>query len=213
MNIRSCGPLCWLVLAGMLTACGGDGVSGRYEVQGQGLWDHFDFQDGNQVAIGVFGQTKIGEYTVMDDGRIRVIVDGSVLTLKDYGDGCLAPTAGDAAEAQRLRQWGASPEDLAQLGRYCRTSSRASSGIASAPAGRYRSRFGDSGIALNFLGDGNVDVTIIEGSHEETERTSYVLSGDQILVAVPDGPNLTLNRRAGALETTMDGITMRFDPF
>jgi hypothetical protein len=203
----------WPLLIVTLTACGGaDGVSGVYEVQGQGLWDRFDFQDGNKVAVGVLGQTKIGEYTVMDDGRIRVMLEGSVLTLKDYGDGCLAPTAGDAAEAQRLRNWGASPDDLAELGRYCRSgASRGSSQVAGAPSGRYRSTFGDNGIALDFLRDGNVDVTIIEGSHQETERTSYVMSGDQILISIPDGPNMTLNRRGGGLETTMDGITMRFE--
>jgi hypothetical protein len=190
-------------------------MGGVYEAQGNGLWDRFDFQDGSRVVVTAFGQTKTAEYVVMDDGRIRIMIDGDVVTLKDQGDGCLAPTAGDAREAQALRELGASADDLGLLGRYCRTGASRSGGgsqAAGAPSGRYRSSFGDDGIQLDFRGDGQVDVTIIEGAYQETDSTRYTMAGGQILIDVPDGPSLRLSERGGALETTMDGITMRFEP-
>ena len=201
-----------------LAACGGGDPSGMYKaVNKQSIYESLDFQDKGKVTIQAMGQTSFGDYVVTEEGRIRVIAPGGVLTLKEE-DGCLVPTPGDAREAASMQQWGASEAELAQMiGRFCPGSgggSVASSGGSSSgksPKGSYRSSFGDNGIALNFKGDGNVEVTLIEGRHEETQTTRYTLAGEQIVVQVPNGPSLTLNRRGDDLETTMEGITMRFE--
>jgi hypothetical protein len=84
-----------------------------------------------------------------------------------------------------------------------------------APSGTYESKFGPpgNGLTLNFVGDNNVDVTINEGGRAETKRTSFVTSGDSIIVKIPEGegPDLTLKRNGAALEATMQGMTMRFE--
>jgi hypothetical protein len=114
-----------------VAACGGGdggaagraagGVSGVYVPQGDSLWKKFDFQANNKVDVTNFtGETAAGEYAVMSDGRIRVMVAGEVLTLKKGSDGCLVPTVGDAQEAQQAERMGATEQDLAQLGRFCK---------------------------------------------------------------------------------------------
>ena len=106
-----------------LGACGGSGggVSGAYVPTGQSLYKKLDFQSNNKVEVTNFAdQTTNGEYSVMSDGRIRVMTGGEVLTLKKGSDGCLTPVAGDAQEAQSAQQWGTSDADLAQLGHLCK---------------------------------------------------------------------------------------------
>ena len=84
-----------------------------------------------------------------------------------------------------------------------------------APSGTYESKFGPpgNGLTLNFVGDNNVDVTVNEGGRAETKRTSFVTSGDSIIVKIPEGEgqDLTLKRNGAALEATMQGMTMRFE--
>ena len=100
-----------------LGACGGGGdVSGAYVPKGEAIWDKFDFQSNQKVAVSFMGQTQVGEYAEMEDGRVRVMLGGDVLTLKKADDGCLLVTAGDAAEAQTAQQWGVNEGDL---GRFC----------------------------------------------------------------------------------------------
>jgi len=99
----------------------GGGVSGVYVPTGDSLWKKFDFQAKNKVEVINFAdQTTEGEYAVMDDGRIRIMVSGEVLTLKEGSDGCLVATTGDAQEAQQAERMGATEEDLAQLGHFCK---------------------------------------------------------------------------------------------
>lgn len=100
-----------------LAACGGGTPSGVYVANGQAIFEKFDFQSGNKVAVTQFGQTVPAEFTKMDDGRIRVMVNGSVLTLKKADDGCLVIAAGDENEARTAAQMG---EDPSQLGRFCK---------------------------------------------------------------------------------------------
>jgi hypothetical protein len=116
-----------LLLTLAVAACGGGGggagggVSGVYVPTGDSLWKKFDFQANNKVDVTNFtGETAAGEYAVMSDGRIRVMVAGEVLTLKKGSDGCLVPTAGDAQEAEQGERMGATEQDLAQLGHFCR---------------------------------------------------------------------------------------------
>jgi hypothetical protein len=89
-----------------------------------------------------------------------------------------------------------------------------SSGPA-APSGTYESKFGPpgNGIKLNFVGNNNVEITVSEGGRDQTKKTSFVTSGDSIVIDVPEaeGPDLTLKRNGAALETTMQGMTMRFE--
>ena len=83
------------------------------------------------------------------------------------------------------------------------------------PSGKYESKFGPpgNGLTLNFVGDNNVDVTVNEGGRAETKRTSFVTSGDSIIIKIPEGEgqDLTLKRNGAALEATMQGMTMRFE--
>lgn len=85
----------------------------------------------------------------------------------------------------------------------------------SAPSGAYESKFGPPGnaIKLNFLEGNNVEITVSEGGRDQTQKTSFVTSGESIIIDVPDseGPDLTLTRNGAALEATMQGMTMRFD--
>jgi hypothetical protein len=100
-----------------LAACGGGAPSGLYVAKGQAIFDKFDFQSGNKVAVTQFGQTVGAEYTKMDDGRVRVMINGSVVTLKKADDGCLVIAAGDEDEAKTAAQWGGDPSEL---GRFCK---------------------------------------------------------------------------------------------
>lgn len=84
-----------------------------------------------------------------------------------------------------------------------------------APVGKYESKFGPpgNGLTLDFVGDNNVDVTINEGGRAQTKRTSFVTSGDSIIVKIPEGegPDLTLKRNGASFEATMQGMTMHFE--
>jgi hypothetical protein len=88
-------------------------------------------------------------------------------------------------------------------------------GGSAAPSGTYESKFGPpgNGLTLNFLGNNDVDVTISEGGRAQTKRTSFVTSGDTIVVKIPEGEgqDLTLKRNGAALETTLQGVTMHFE--
>jgi hypothetical protein len=118
---RTARTLCAALLVLPLAACGGGGVSGVYVPTSDSLWKKFDFQSKDKVEVTNFmDQTTSGEYAVMDDGRIRLMVSGEVLTLKKGSDGCLVPTAGDAHEAEQAARMGTSEEDLAQLGHFCK---------------------------------------------------------------------------------------------
>lgn len=92
-------------------------------------------------------------------------------------------------------------------------------GGAAAPSGTYRSTFGpDQSFSLNFLGGSAVEATLREGGRDKSYKTSFVTSGDSIILAVPEGEresggpdSLTLKRNGDALELTMQGMTMRFE--
>jgi hypothetical protein len=65
-------------------------------------------------------QTVGGEFAVMDDGRVRIMVSGDVLTLKKADDGCLVVTTGDATEAHTAEMMGATEEEMAKFGHFCK---------------------------------------------------------------------------------------------
>ena len=108
------------VLVLPLTACGGgSGIGGTYVPTGeQSLYKRFDFQGKDSVTVTNFAdQTSTGNYALLDDGRIKVMVGGDVLTLKKGSDGCLVVAPADANEAAEAEQRGM---DLGQLGHFCK---------------------------------------------------------------------------------------------
>jgi hypothetical protein len=88
-------------------------------------------------------------------------------------------------------------------------------GGSAVPSGKYESKFGPpgNGLTLDFVGNNDVDVTISEGGRSQTKRTSFVTSGDSIIVKIPEGEgqDLTLKHNGAALEATMQGMTMHFE--
>jgi hypothetical protein len=112
----------WLSLALPLVACSdGSGVSGVYAPTGDSIYKKFDFQSKDKVQVTNFmDQTVGGEFAVMDDGRVRIMVAGDVLTLKKADDGCLVVTTGDATEAQTAEMLGATEEEMAKFGHFCK---------------------------------------------------------------------------------------------
>src|SRR5262245_60760137 len=105
-----------------LAACGGGsggGVSGVYvPTSEQSLYKRFDFQGKDKVAVTNFAdETHTGDYAVMDDGRIKIMVGGDVLTLKKGSDGCLGVAPADANEAAEAEKRGM---DLSELGHFCK---------------------------------------------------------------------------------------------
>jgi len=112
--------LCAALLTLPLAACGGgSGVSGAYvPTGGQSLYKRFEFQGKDKVAVTNFmDQTGAGDYVVMDDGRIKLMINGDVLTLKKGSDGCLVVAAANAQEEAEAKARGM---DLAELGHFCK---------------------------------------------------------------------------------------------
>jgi len=111
--------LCAALLSLPLAACGGgSGVSGVYVPTGQSLWKRFEFQGKDKVVATNFAdQTGAGDYTVMDDGRIKLMINGDVLTLKKGADGCLVVAPANAQEEAEAKARGM---DLAELGHFCK---------------------------------------------------------------------------------------------
>jgi hypothetical protein len=101
-----------------LAGCGGGKPSGVYKAKGQAIFEQFDFQSGDKVAVSAFGQVVPGDFVVMDDGRIKVMAsNGGVATLKKTDDGCLEMAAGSAEEEQAAAREGINPGDF---GRFCK---------------------------------------------------------------------------------------------
>jgi hypothetical protein len=101
-----------------LAGCGGGKPSGVYKAKGQAIFEQFDFQSGDKVAVSAFGQVMPGDFVVMDDGRIKVMAsNGGVATLKKTDDGCLEMAAGRAEGEQCAGREGINPGDF---GRFCK---------------------------------------------------------------------------------------------
>jgi hypothetical protein len=89
----------------------------------------------------------------------------------------------------------------------------------SAPTGVYQSKMGpDQTMSFNFLPNNEIEASFSEGGRTKSYKTSYVTSGDDIIINVPeserqsDGPAaLTLKRNGEALELTMQGMTIRYE--
>ena len=106
------------ILVVSLAGCGGGKPSGVYVAKGQAIFEQFDFQSGDKVAVTAFGQVVPGDFVVMDDGRIKVMAsNGGVATLKKADDGCLELAAGSEEEAQAAAREGINPGDF---GRFCK---------------------------------------------------------------------------------------------
>lgn len=88
-----------------------------------------------------------------------------------------------------------------------------------APSGMYQSKMGpEQTMSFNFLGNNEIEASFSDGGRVESYKTSYVTSGDDIIINVPEnerksgGPaSLTLKHNGEALELTMQGMTLRFD--
>ncbi len=101
-----------------LAGCGGGKPSGVYKAKGQAIFEQFDFQSGDKVAVTAFGQVVPGDYVVLDSGLIKVMAsNGGVATLKKADDGCLELSAGSEEEAAAAAREGINPGDF---GRFCK---------------------------------------------------------------------------------------------
>jgi hypothetical protein len=112
----------WLWAASVvlpLAGCGGgSGVSGAYVPTGESLWKRFEFQGKDKVVTTNFmDQTVGGDYVVMEDGRIKLMINGDVLTLKKGSDGCLVVAPANAQEEAEAKARGM---DLSELGHFCK---------------------------------------------------------------------------------------------
>lgn len=84
------------------------------------------------------------------------------------------------------------------------------------PTGNYQSKLGpDQILSLNFTGNNNVQVTMMDGAHEESYVTSFVTSGETIVVNIPEAErraaraeSMTLKRNGQALEWVVEGMTI-----
>jgi hypothetical protein len=87
-----------------------------------------------------------------------------------------------------------------------------------APSGTYQSKLGpDQTFSLIFLGNNEMEAKISEGGRDESYKTSFVTSGDTIIMNIPEAErqpgrpaSMTLERNGDALEMTVEGTTIRF---
>lgn len=86
------------------------------------------------------------------------------------------------------------------------------------PTGTYQSKLGpDQTLSLNFTGNNNVQATMTDGGQEESYVTSFVTSGDTIIVNIPEAEreaggfeSMTLKRNGETLEWVVEGMTITF---
>jgi len=111
-----------VVLAASLAGCGGStGKSGTYVPKYPDNpvmpFEKLEFRSGNQVAITAFGTTQIGQYTVSEDGTMRVTMpEGGSANFRDIGGGCLLAVSDPALVAEAAKDG----VDLNELGQVCR---------------------------------------------------------------------------------------------
>lgn len=87
-----------------------------------------------------------------------------------------------------------------------------------APTGTYQSKMGpDQIFYLNFLGDNEIEAKMSDGGQDESYRTTFVTSGDTIIMNIPEAErqpggldSMILKRNGEALEWTVEGMTIRF---
>jgi hypothetical protein len=86
-------------------------------------------------------------------------------------------------------------------------------------SGTYQSKLGPGQtLSLKFLGNNEMQATMTEDGRDESYKTSYITSGDKIIMNIPEserqsgGPtSMEIRRNGAALEMTMEGMTMRFE--
>ena len=86
-------------------------------------------------------------------------------------------------------------------------------------SGTYQSKLGPGQtLSLKFLGNNEMQATMSEDGRDESYTTSYITSGDKIIMNIPEaerqsgGPtSMEFKRNGAALEMTMEGMTMRFE--
>jgi hypothetical protein len=85
------------------------------------------------------------------------------------------------------------------------------------PTGTYQSKLGpEQTFFLNFLGNNDIEVTMRDGGRDESYRTSFAMSGDSIIVNIPEAErqegleSMTLKRNGETLEWTIEGMTIAF---
>jgi hypothetical protein len=165
-------------------------IEGTYVGGDASFLDSLTFRSGGEVDVTFLGMTKRGTYAV--DGReVRVMVGGEshVFTIDD--EGCLA---------------GGGP-----LGGYCRQAGARPPAAPGDLDGAYVASIAGGSIALEFGDERTVRMTTIDpdGARESSDAT-YVLAGERVTIAGPDGEQLDLTRRDDALEGAMGDLTIRF---
>ncbi len=103
-----------------VAACGGGGPSGEYTAKHPdsplSFIEKFDFQSGGKVAVTALGDTSVGEFVVMDDGGIRVIMpQGNTVKLQSASGGCILAVS----DPQLIAEAAKDGVDLNELGLYC----------------------------------------------------------------------------------------------
>jgi len=89
---------------------------------------------------------------------------------------------------------------------------------SSAPSGTYQSKLGpDQTFSLKFLGNNELEAVMSEGGRNESYKTSFVTSGDTIIMNIPEAERqagrpatMTLTRNGDAFEWTVEGMTIKF---
>lgn len=104
-----------------LSACGGGSPSGVYTAKHPDspitFITKFDFQSDSKVAVTAFGDTSMGEFVVMDDGGIRVLMEqGEAAKLRAASGDCLVLDS----EPELVAEAAKDGMDLNELGLYCR---------------------------------------------------------------------------------------------
>ena len=104
-----------------LSACGGGSASGVYTAKHPDspitFITKFDFQSDSKVAVTAFGDTSMGEFVVMDDGGIRVLMEqGEAAKLRAASGDCLVLDS----EPELVAEPAKDGMDLNELGLYCR---------------------------------------------------------------------------------------------
>lgn len=184
-----------MTAAVVLAGCGGSGIEGTYSGRGTGFLQQMVFKPDGKVELTFMGMTKEGTY-VVEDQKVKVTngSDTSILTIAD--DGCL--------------------DGGGILGRYCKVdgapaSDAALAATASGLSGTWEARHPQGSIALAFLDDEKVRMTIFEGGTvDDSAEGTYKIHGDRVTVGLSGGPPMELTRKGNALEGWIQGVGMRF---
>jgi hypothetical protein len=188
-GIRIGGVLTSLVV---LVGCG-SGIEGTYSGRGNGFLQQMVFKRDGKVELTFMGMTREGTFEV-EGKRVKVTNGGTTEILTIGDDGCL--------------------EGGGILGRYCKTDAAPADGLARSTgglSGTWEAKHPQGSIALAFMDDDEVRVTITEGQTvDDSSKGTYSMRGNRITVSVAGGEPLELTRKDDTLEGWIQGVGMRF---